>query len=303
VEIAGGFVDEESTMIQVMTMKYGRFGGAVLLCILSAMLMATSARAQRLSNETLQEIKIEQKLNGQVPLDLEFRDENGSRVRLGDYFGHKPVILVMAYYECPMLCTQVLNGLVGALMPLSFNVGEEFNVVTVSINPRETPELALAKKREYVKRYHRSGSESGWHFLTGEQEPIERLASSVGFRYVYDSVSKQYAHASGIMVLTPQGKIAQYQYGIEYSPKDLRLALVEASNERIGSPVDQLLLLCYHYDPLTGKYGLVIRNVLRIAAVITLLVMGAFITVWLRRDRRKRKLDPQLVMLSKEARN
>jgi protein SCO1/2 len=276
----------------------------MLLTLLLAILPATGLHAQNLSKQTLGEIKIDQKLNAQLPLGLKFREESGREVTLGEYFGKKPVILVLAYYECPMLCTQVLNGLVGSLMPISFTMGREFDVLTVSINPRESTTLAAAKRREYLKRYHREGTENAWHFLTGDESSIEQLASAVGFHYVYDSVSKQYAHASGIMVVTPQGRIAQYQYGIDYAPKDLRLAIVEASNEKIGTMVDQLVLLCYHYDPLTGKYGLVIRDVMRIAGVVTLVLMGAFIGYWVLRERRRKlEIDPRLTVLPKEARN
>ncbi len=232
----------------------------------------------------LREIGIDQKLNTQVPLELSFRDEEGRSVRLGDYFGKKPVVMALVYYECPMLCTQVLNGLASALQVLEFDAGREFNVVLVSIDPKETPQLAAAKKKSYLERYQRSGAAAGWHLLTGEQAAIERLAQSVGFRYAYDPKTGQYAHAAAIMVLTPEGRIAQYYYGIEYPPRDLRLGLIEASRERIGSVADRILLYCYHYDPAKGRYGAVAMNILRLAGVATILVLGTFVFVSLRRD-------------------
>jgi protein SCO1/2 len=238
----------------------------------------------------LRGVGFDQRLNEHIPLDLLFRDEAGQTVRLGDYIGTaaaRPTILALVYYECPMLCTVVLNGLLGSLRALSFNIGEQFNIVTVSFDPTETPALAAAKKKEYVQRYGRPGATAGWHFLTGEETAIQQLTQAVGFRYTYDPETKQYIHASGIVVLTPQGKIARYFYGVEYAPRDLRLGLVEASANKIGSPIDQVLLFCYHYDPLTGKYGLLIMNVIRIAGFATVLSLGTFIVVMLRRDWRK----------------
>jgi protein SCO1/2 len=226
-------------------------------------------------------------LNEQVPLDLTFRDETGKNVQLRDYFGEKPVILSLVYYECPMLCSLVLNGLLRSLRALAFTAGEEFNVVTVSFNPVETPPLAAAKKEAYLQNYGRPGATAGWHFLTGEEEAIQQLTRAVGFRYVYDPASKQYAHASGIIVLTPQGKIARYFYGIEYAPRDLRLGLVEASANKIGSPIDQVLLFCFHYDPAGGKYSLIIMNVIRLAGLATVLALGAFMFVLFRRDQHR----------------
>lgn len=236
----------------------------------------------------LDQVGIEQRLNQQLPLDLPFRDETGKTVRLGDYFGQKPVILTLVYYECPMLCTEVLNGLTSALSVLKFDVGKEFNVVTVSFDPREGPALAAAKKRTYLNRYGRPGAEQGWHFLTGDQASIDALTKAVGFRYQWDPNAQQFAHATAIMVVTPQGRLAQYYYGVQYSPKDLRLGLIEASQNRIGSVVDQLLLYCYHYDPRTGKYGPVIMNVMRLAGLATLLVLGGFLFILFRHEPRKR---------------
>jgi protein SCO1/2 len=229
--------------------------------------------------KALKNVGIDQKLNQQVPLDAVFKDEHGQDVRLGQFFKGKPVILSLVYYSCPMLCTQVLNGMMGSLRRVSFNIGEQFEVVTVSFDPKETPELAAAKKVTYVKGYNRAGAEAGWHFLTGDEANIKRLTESVGFRYAWDDQTKQFAHASGIMVLTPEGKIARYFYGIEYPPNDLRLGLVEASQNKIGTPVDALMLYCYHYDPATGKYGVVIMNVMRIAGIITLVLIVGLLLV------------------------
>ncbi len=235
----------------------------------------------------LEGVGIDQKLNQQVPLDLTFRDETGRAVRLGDYFQEKPVVLVLAYYECPMLCTLVLNGLLRGMNPLRFTAGREFKVVTVSIDPGEGSELARLKKQEYLRLYERHEADQGWHFLTGAQESIDALAQSVGFRYKYDAETDLYLHASGIMILTPSGKLSRYLYGIDYSPRDLRLGLVEASAEEIASPVDQLLLYCFSYDPEMGKYTLVVMNIVRLAAVATLLLMATCIALNIRRDRRK----------------
>lgn len=233
----------------------------------------------------LENVGIDQHLNQQVPLDLNFVDENGQPVKLRQYFGQKPVIITMVYYTCPMLCSQVLSGLTGTLVSISgLNVGREFNVVTVSFDPRDTPKAAMDTKDRYLKRYRRAGSEQGWHFLTGKQEQIHALAQALGFRYTWDEQNQQYAHASGIMLLTPDGRIAQYYYGIEYAPRDLRLGMVEASKGKIGTVVDQLLLYCYHYDPTQGKYGMVIFNVLRISALATVLVLGGFVIGMFRRE-------------------
>jgi len=234
----------------------------------------------------LRNVGIDQRLNEQVPLHLTFQDEMGQRVELSRYFDQKPVILSLVYYECPMLCTQELNGLLTSLKGLSFDIGKQFNVVTISFNPREKPALAAAKKMMYTGLYGRPGAAEGWHFLTGDEASIERLTRAVGFRYAYDSASRQYDHATAIMVLTPAGRISRYFYGIEYPSRDLRLGLVEASAGKIGSPVDQLLLVCYHYDPKTGKYGLLISRVIRLSGLATALALGWFLLVMFRRERR-----------------
>lgn len=233
----------------------------------------------------LSRIGIDQRLNHHVPLDLPFVDENGKDVKLGDYFGKRPVLLAMVYYECPMLCTQVLNGVTGALKTINFDAGKEFDVVAVSINPLEGPGLAAQKKAAYVERYGRPQTAAGWHFLTGREENIKALAAAVGFRYEYVEDIKQYAHGAGVEVLTPKGVIARYYYGIEYSPRDLRLGIIEAADEKIGSPIDAALLLCFHYDPTTGKYGPTALTMVRIGAVLTIVAFGVFLFVSLRRDR------------------
>jgi protein SCO1/2 len=235
--------------------------------------------------DLLKKVSFDQKLGAQVPLNLVFHDEHGRDVPLGAYFGKRPVVLSLAYYECPMLCTLALNGQLRAYRALDFTIGREFDVVVVSINPRETPVLAAAKKATYLSSYRRAGAENGWRFLTGSEASIRALASAVGFHYEYDPESGQYAHATGLMVVTPAGHIAAYQYGVEYSPRDLRLALIGASKERIGSPVDQVLLYCFHYDPATGKYTLAVLGLLRGFAILTLVGLMTFIVVASRRRR------------------
>jgi len=236
-----------------------------------------NARPPRLEN-----VGIEQHLDAQVPPDLTFRDETEKTVKLGDYFGRKPIILDLAYYNCTMLCGEVLAGLTGAMKMVSFNLGEEYDVITVSFNPNETPELAAAKKKDYVQRYGRPGAQQGWHFLTGQPDAINALTKAVGFQYQYDPKINQYAHATAIMILTPQGKISRYFYGVDFPPKDLRLGLVEASQNKIGSPVDAILLYCYHYDPATGKYGAIITNILQLGAGLTILIIGGMLLILFR---------------------
>lgn len=237
----------------------------------------------------LRNVSIEQRLDRQLPLDLQFRDEAGRIVRLRDYFGKRPVVLVLAYYNCPMLCTQVLNGLVSAMGVLSFDAGREYEVVTVSFDPRDHPSDARAKKAPYVARYGRPGAAAGWHFLTGEPKAIAGLTEAVGFRYAWDERIGQFAHASAIYVATPGGRLSRYFYGIEYAPRDLRLALVEASRGKIGTPVDQLLLYCYHYDPVAGRYGAVVMNMVRVAGVAFVLILMTFLAVMWRRERRRER--------------
>jgi protein SCO1/2 len=233
----------------------------------------------------LDQVGLDQRLNQQVPLNLVFNDENGHAIQLQQYFGAKPVILIMVYYQCPMLCTQVLTGFTGAMNGIvRFNIGREFDVITVSIDPRDTPQDAAKAKKTYLQRYRRAGAEQGWHFLTGKKDQIDALAQAVGFRYAWDPQIQQYAHASGIMLLTPDGRVAQYYYGIEYAPRDIQLGLIEASKGKIGTVVDQVLLYCYHYDPRQGKYGAAIFNVLRLSALATVLLVGGFMVIMFRRD-------------------
>jgi protein SCO1 len=236
--------------------------------------------------QALREIGFDQNIDQRVPLDTTFRDEAGRTVRLGDFFGTRPVVLVFAYYDCPMLCTQVINGLSSALGVMSLNPGKDFEIVTVSFNPHDTPASATAKKASYLERYRRPGAAEGWHFLTGDEADIVRLTKAAGFRYAWDAETKQYAHPSGVIVLTPDGRLSKYLFGIEYGPRDLRLAIVEASNGKVGTPVDSLLLYCYHYDPMTGRYGLVIMRAIRLGGAATVLAIALFIIVMVRRERR-----------------
>jgi protein SCO1/2 len=242
--------------------------------------LAVGAAAQEnaaILPQQLRGVGIDQRLNNQVPLDLKFRDETGQTVVLGSYFGKKPVILSLVYYTCPMLCTMAENGLLNALRDVTFNIGEQYEVVTVSIDPTEKPDMAMGKKAVYVGLYGRPGAKQGWHFMVGDEPSIHALAQAVGFHYNYIPETRQFAHATGIIVLTPQGKVSRYFYGIQYPARDIRLALVEAASEKIGNPVDAVMLYCCQYDPATGKYGMVVAHVLKIAGVITLLCMGTLI--------------------------
>lgn len=236
----------------------------------------------------LKDIGIDQRLGAQLPMDALFRDENGQTVPLGHYFGKRPVVLALVYYECPMLCTQILNGLVRAAKVLSFKPGQDYDVVAISFDARETPKQALLKKTIYVKEYGHEETSAGWHFLTGDDASIKWVTETVGFRYKWDVHIAQFAHASAIYLLTPDGKLSKYFYGIDYSPKDMRLGLVEASQNRIGTAVDQILLFCYHFDPTTAKYTPVALGMLRVAGAATVLTLGGFIFIMLRRDSRQK---------------
>ncbi len=284
-----------------------------LLLSLSILLLTTNASAQKSEHynsplyapktydptqagvssglpSALKSVGIEQKLNEQLPLDSEFKDENGNIVKLGDYFGTgKPVILALVYYECPMLCNEVLNGLTGSLKGISFDAGKEFEVVAISFDARENekPELAKNKKASYLNRYARVGAENGWHFLTGTQSEIDKVTTAVGFNYKFDEATNQFAHAGGVMIITPNGKISRYLYGIDYSPKDLKFGLMDSAEGKIGNPAEQLYLYCFHYDPATGKYGLTILKVLRLMAIATVLGLGGMLFVFWRRNKRK----------------
>jgi protein SCO1/2 len=250
----------------------------------------------------LQGIGFDQNIDQQLPLDTVFRDESGASVRIGDFFGKRPVVLVFAYYDCPMLCTQVINGLSTALGVLTLVPGKDFEIVTVSFNPRDTPAAASAKKAIYLERYKQPGASDSWHFLTGDQASIDRLTQAAGFRYAWDADTSQFAHPSGIIVVTPDGRLARYLFGIEYGPRDLRFGIIEASAGRVGTTVDSLLLYCYHYDPMTGRYGLVIMQVIRLAGAATVLALGAFIVIMLRREKARGSTGSPRANLSPPAR-
>jgi protein SCO1/2 len=260
----------------------------VLLLSPFAFGIRASAQPAGVRPPVLKDVGIDQLLNNQVPLDLEFRDESGRTVKLAEYFKDRPVVLSLVYYDCPRLCTQVLTGLLGAMKALPMTPGKEFVNLSVSFDPRETPQLAAAKKAEYLKRYDRPGAEAGWHFLTGDEAAIQALTKAVGFRYVWDPVTKQYAHAGGIMVLTPQGKISRYFYGIEYAPRDLRFGVIDASAGKVGSLADQVILYCYMYDPDRGTYGLVMMRLLRIFGGLTVVTLLALF-LYLRRKEKQRE--------------
>ena len=239
--------------------------------------------------EILQHVGIDQNIGVSLPLDLEFNDETGTPVELGSYFGEKPVILTLVYYDCPMLCTEVLNGLNRSLAPLGYSIGEEFEVVTVSFDPRETPQLASQKKAVYTQRYGRPGTREGWHFLTGDAPAIDRLTETVGFNYVYDEAEGQFVHGSAIMIVSPQGTVSHYFFGIEYPSEDIRLAIIESSEEKLGNVFDQIMLYCFNYDPEQGRYGVAIMNAMRVAGLITLVGMGSFMIIMFKRDRRRKR--------------
>jgi protein SCO1/2 len=236
-------------------------------------------------DSVLNQIGIDQKIGAQIDPKITFHDESGQTVRLGDYLTTKPVILTPVYYECPMLCSMLLNGMVKTLHVLPFTAGKEFEIVTYSIDPNEKPDLAKDKKQHYVRDYGRSGAAAGWHFLTGDSESIHALSDEIGFRYTYDAYTKQWAHTSGIVVLTPGGVVSQYFYGIEYDPSDLKLSLVQASNKKLGSLTDHVLLYCFQYNPTTGKYSLAIMRMLRAAAVATVLLIAGFVFIESRKKR------------------
>ena len=240
--------------------------------------------------DALKSIGIEQKLGEQLPLDTELKDEDGNAVKLSEVFNNgRPVILAFVYYECPMLCNQVLNGLTGSLKGISFDAGKDFDVVAISFDARENdkPDLAKAKKVSYMERYDRAGTEMGWHFLTGTQDSIDKITSAAGFTYRWDEKSGQFAHAAGVMIATPEGKMSRYFYGIDYAPKDVKFGLMESAESKVSNPAEQLLLYCYHYDPATGKYGLAVLRVMRLGGVLTLVGLGAMVFVFWRRNKRK----------------
>jgi protein SCO1/2 len=256
------------------------------LSITALALLASPIFAQQIGPPPiLREVSIAQRLNEPIPPEIIFRDENGKAVRLGDYLGKKPIVLSLVYFDCPALCTEVLNGELRTMKAITLDLGKDFDAITVSFEPKDTPELAKAKRDVYAGQYGRPGARESWHFLTGDQPSIDALTQAVGFHYAYDSASRQYAHAAAIMVLTPHGRIARYFYGVQYPGRDVRLGLVEASEGKIGTPTDHALLYCYQYDPATGKYGLIVMNVVRAAGVLTVLVLGIFMFVMFRRER------------------
>ena len=241
----------------------------------------------------LADVRFEQRLNEMLPLDTRFKDEEGRDVRLGEYFGtRKPVVLAFVYYECPMLCTQVLNGLTSSLGALDETVGREFDVVAISFDARETPALANGKKKSHLDRYQRPESAGGWHFLTGEESAIKAVTAAAGFKYVWDDKTQQFAHPSGIVVATPEGRISRYFFGIDFAPRDVKFALVESSAGHIGNAIDQLLLYCYHYDPTTGSYGFVAMGAVRVGGAVTVLALVGFVIVSLRREQRAHAVSP-----------
>jgi len=256
------------------------------LTIAAIAFFALPARAQQSGAAAiLREVNIAQRLNEPIPPEIILRDENGKVVHLGDYFGKKPIVLSLVYFDCPALCTEVLNGELRTMKAISLDLGKDFDAITVSFEPKDTPALAKAKRDVYAGQYGRPGARENWHFLTGDQSSIEALTQAAGFHYAYDSASRQYAHAAAIMVLTPRGRIARYFYGVQYPSRDFRLGLVEASEGKIGTPTDHALLYCYQYDPMTGKYGLIVMNVVRAAGLLTVLVLGIFMFVMFRRER------------------
>jgi protein SCO1/2 len=255
----------------------------LLAATIVAVLAASGARADE-RPAALRDVAFAQRLGVQVPLDVPFRDESGATVTLRRYTG-KPVLLVPAYYTCPMLCTLVLNGVVSALRALPFDAGSAFTVVTFSFDPSDGPEAAAAKRATYLGEYRRPGAETGWHFLTGDAASIAALTDAIGFHATYDEANHQYAHASGIVLLTPEGRVTRYFFGVEFAPRDLRLGIVEASAEKIGTVVDQLLLFCFHYDPATGRYSRLALDAVRVGGAVTLAALATAIGWWLRRER------------------
>src|SRR5271168_2068428 len=246
--------------------------------------------------DILRTVKIDQRLGQQLPLDTPFRDETGKAVRMGDYFGKRPAILSLVYYNCPMLCSEELDGLVGALQMVKFTPGKDFDIIVVSIDPSETPELAAKKKTFYLKRYGHPETANGWHFLTGRQPAINALANATGFGYVRvpgpDGKMSQFAQASAIELVTPDGKLSQYYLGVEYSPKDIRLGLVEASDHKIGSPVDEILTYCYRYDPTLSRHSLIVARIVQLGCVLTMICLGGYMILMFRRDRKAQKAMP-----------
>ncbi|WP_435018746.1 SCO family protein [Tundrisphaera sp. TA3] len=263
-----------------------RAGLGSLLVAMGLIVAGFDSAAVAQPGGALADVKFDQKLDSQIPLTLKFRDESGREVQLSDYFGRRPVILTMSYADCPLLCSQVLGGLARSLRPLRYSIGKEFDVINVSIDPNETPERALKQKTTYVRRYNREGAAEGWHFLTGDKAAIASLARSVGFQFSYSAQTGKYAHAAGMVFLTKNGRVSRYIYGVEPEAREIEFALMDSSIGKIGSPIKQVLLFCYDYDPATGKYTFAIMNVIRALGIATALTLGGFLLVMLRRDRR-----------------
>jgi protein SCO1/2 len=289
--------------MQTMRRRAARWRAAVAVCILHSAFCISSASAQQqpglpgtMGHQTgivasnvppqFKAVTFAQRLNERLPLDATFRDERGQTVRLGDYFGDKPIVLAFVYYQCPMLCSQTLNGISSALKALPFTPGDEFDIVIVSFDPRDTPETAAAKKQAHLQHWSSQATTAGWHFLTGDEATIRQVTSAAGFTYQWDEKSGQYAHVSGLLTLTPDGRLSRYFYGVEYSPRELRMALVESGEGRVGSPVEELLLYCFQYDPTSGRYGVVVMNVVRLGGLLTVALMAGFVLVMRRRDAR-----------------
>jgi protein SCO1/2 len=270
-------------------MTYKTLMGLVVILGVGCQLSSSAARGQQADGGVVSQVGFDQKLGVQLPLDLQFRDDTGRDLRLGDLFGRRPVILAPVYFRCPLLCNQLLNGLTRSLKPVSLSAGKDFDVIALSINPAETPELAGPKKHAYVEQYDRPGSANGWHFLVGDQPAIAALTKAIGFRYTYNPQTELYAHAAGVVVVTPEGKLARYFYRIDFPPKELESELARARAGRIGNPIGRLLLLCYDYDAATGKYTLSIMRLLRIAGTATAVALGAFVCLMLRREAKERR--------------
>ena len=258
------------------------------LCAAALAVAAMPVRAQQLAAPAiLRQVSIAQNLNTRIPPEISFRDEAGNAVRLGDFYGRKPIVLSLVYFDCPALCTEVLNGELHTMKAMLIGLGKDYEAITVSFEPKDTPALARAKHDVYAGQVGSPGAAEHWHFLTGEQSSINALTQTVGFHYAYDSANRQYAHAAAIMVLTPDGRISRYFYGVQFPARDVRLGLVEASAGKIGTVADHAMLLCYQYDPETGKYGFVVMNIVRGGGILTLLALGMYMFVMFRRDRQR----------------
>jgi protein SCO1/2 len=258
-----------------------------IFALLVALAVPVGAQQQGAMPPILKQVSITQRLNQPIPPNIQFRDEDGRIIRMGDLFGKRPILLSLVYFDCPALCTEVLNGELRTMKTIPFTLGKDFDAVTISFEPKDTSALAKAKRDVYAGQYGRPGARENWHFLTGDPESINAMTQALGFQYAYDAASRQYAHAAAIMLLTPDGRIARYFYGVQYPSRDLRLGLVEASQGKISSPTDHALLLCYQYDPITGKYGLVVMNVVRAGGALTVLALGLFMFVMFRRERNR----------------